>query len=433
MSVDRETGSAPWQSEESPRPRRAILPADDAFYTAPEGFETAEPGTVLRHREVEVALYGSIPQQVDAWQLLYRTNDLHDNPQVSVTTILMQRGSVAEAPRLLSYQCAIDAVSSVCFPSYALQRGAKAWGAVPQFEFVLVLHALRRGWVISIPDHEGPDGHWGSPREPGYCTLDAVRASLRFAPLGLSYDTPVGLWGYSGGGLATSWAAEMAETYAPEIDLVGAALGSPVGDPASAFMRLNATLHAGLPTLVVEGLRRTYPDLDRVVREHVNAEGLALLDSVDDLTTVAAVRKLARHDLDRYIDIPLADLLAKPEILDVFEEIQPGRIAPAVPMLVVQAVHDQIIAIDDVDGQVDRYLDNGAHVTYLRDRLSEHLSLHPLSAPLTLDWLQDRFDGQPVPPSGITTVWSTASSFGAVRDLFALAWSTTLALLGRQL
>ncbi|WP_338887266.1 lipase family protein [Rhodococcus sovatensis] len=251
--------------------------------------------------------------------------------------------------------------------------------------------------------------------------------------LGLSYDTPVGLWGYSGGGLATSWAAEMAETYAPEIDIVGAALGSPVGDPASAFLRLNATLHAGLPALVVEGLRRTYPDLDRVVREHVNAEGLALLESVNDLTTVAAVRKLARHDLDRYIDIPLSDLLAKPEILEVFEEIQPGRIAPAVPMLVVQAVHDQIIAVDDVDGQVDRYLDNGAHVTYLRDRLSEHLSLHPLSAPLTLDWLQDRFDGQPLPPSGITTVWSTASSFGAVRDLFALAWSATLALLGRPL
>nr|WP_296770956.1 lipase family protein [Rhodococcus sp. (in: high G+C Gram-positive bacteria)] len=433
MSVETEAGRSPWVPEESPRPRRAALPADDAFYSPPEGFEAEQPGTVLRHREVEVALYGSIPQQVDAWQLLYRTSDLHGMPEVGVTTILMQRGSVSQTPRLLSYQCAIDAVSSTCFPSYALQRGAKAFGAVPQFEFVLVLHALRRGWVISIPDHEGPQGHWGSPREPGYCTLDAVRAALRFSPAGLSYDTPVGLWGYSGGGLATSWAAEMAPEYAPEIEIVGAALGSPVGDPASAFTRLNATLHAGLPTLVVEGLRRTYPDLDRVVRAHVNPDGLALLDSVDDMTTVAAVRKLARHDLDKYIDIPLADLLAKPEILEVFEDIQPGRTAPSVPMLVVQAVHDQIIAVDDVDGQVDRYLDNGVHVTYLRDRLSEHLSLHPLSAPLTLDWLQDRFDGRPVPPSGVNTVWSTASSFGAVRDLVALAWSTALAVFGRRL
>ncbi len=433
MSVDRETDETPWQSEESPRPRRAILPADDPFYSPPEGFETTSPGTVLRHREVEVALFGLIPQKVDAWQLLYRTTDLDGRAQVSVTTILMQQGSVAKNPRLLSYQCAIDAVSASCFPSYALQRGAKAWGAVPQFEFVIALHALRRGWVLSIPDHEGQDGHWGSPREPGYCTLDAVRASLRFAPLGLSYDTSVGLWGYSGGGLATSWAAEMAPEYAPEIELVGAALGSPVGDPASTFTRLNATVHAGLPTLVVEGLRRTYPALDRIIREHVNAEGLAMLDSVDDLTTVVVVRKLARYDLDKYLDIPLADFLAIPEILEIFLEIQPGRTAPSIPLLVVQAVHDQIIAVDDVDGQVDRYLDNGVHVTYLRDRLSEHLTLHPLSMPLTLDWLQDRFDGRELPPSGVKTVWSTAWSIAALLDLLALVWSAIVVLCGRRL
>ena len=433
MSVDRDTGSAAWRAELWPRPDRAVLPAQDPFFAAPEGFESAEPGTVLRHREVEVALFGTIAQQVDAWQLLYRTTDLDDQPQVTVTTILRQHGAVDLDQPLLSYQCAIDAVSERCFPSYALQRGAKAWGAVPQFEFAIVLHALRRGWVVSLPDHEGPDGRWGAPREPGFFTLDAVRAALDFEPLDLRIDTSVGLWGYSGGGLATSWAAEMAPEYAPELRIVGAALGSPVGDPASAFIRLNATLHAGLPTLVVGGLRRAYPELDRIVREHVNAEGLALLDSVDDLTTVAAVKKLAYHDLDKYIDLPLADLLAKPEILEVFEAIQPGRTSPSVPMLVVQAVHDQIIAVDDVDGQVDRYLDHGVHVTYLRDRLSEHLTLHPLAMPLTLDWLQDRFDGHALPASGITTVWSTAASLGAVRDLLSLAWSTATAVFGRRL
>lgn len=433
MSVDRDTGSIAWQSEEWPQPRKAALPADDPFYFPPDGFEAAEPGAVLRHREVEVALYGIIGQQVDAWQLLYRSNDLNDQPQVTVTTILRQRGAVDVDPPVLSYQCAIDAVAASCFPSYALQKGARAWGAVPQFEFVLVLHALRRGWIVSLPDHEGPFGQWGAPREPGFYVLDGVRAALSFEPLGLRPDSSVALWGYSGGGLATSWAAEMAPEYAPELDVVGAALGSPVGDPASAFSRLNGTLHAALPTLVVEGLRRAYPDLDRIVRRHVSVEGLALLDSVRDLTTVAAVKKLAFHDLEDHIDIPLADLLATPEILEVFEAIQPGRTAPSVPMLVVQAVHDQIIAVDDVDGQVDRYLDDGVHVTYLRDRVSEHLSLHPLATPLTLNWLQARFDGHALPASGITTVWSTAASFGAVRDLVSLAWSTASAVFGRRL
>lgn len=426
MSVDRSLGDEqPWPVERAPSCSDATRPEDDPFYAAPEGYEAAPPGTILKVRPVEVAMFGRVRQRVDAWQLLYRTADLGGFPQASVTTVLRPRNA---EPVLLSYQCAIDGVASSCFPSYALRRGSRALGAVPQFEFLLVLHALRRGWTISIPDHEGPDGHWGSPQEPGFCTLDAVRAALSFEPLDLHSSTPVALWGYSGGGLATSWAAEMAPEYAPEIEVVGAALGSPVGDPGSAFTRLNATLHAALPTLVVAGLRRTYPELDRVVREHVNEDGMRILDSVESMTTVRAVRKLARHDLDHYIDVPLADLLALPEIVQVFLDIQPGRTAPTAPLLVVQSVHDQIIAVDDVDGQVDRYIEAGAHVTYLRDRLSEHLSLHPLSAPLTLDWLADRFAGLPVEEPSTRTVWSTAFSFSAVRGLLSLTWTTITAL-----
>ncbi|MSX07442.1 MAG: lipase, partial [Actinobacteria bacterium] len=63
-----------------------------------------------------------------------------------------------------------------------------------------------------------------------------------------------------------------------------------------------------------------------------------------------------------------------------------------------------------------------------RDRLSEHLSLHPLSAPLTLDWLADRFAGLPVAEPATRTVWSTAFSFAAVRGLMSLTWTTVRAL-----
>ncbi len=67
-------------------------------------------------------------------------------------------------------------------------------------------------------------------------------------------------------------------------------------------------------------------------------------------------------------------------------------------------------------------------MTYLRDRLSEHLSLHPLSAPLTLDWLADRFAGLPVEEPSTRTVWSTAFSLSAVRGLLSLTWTTITAL-----
>ena len=57
----------------------------------------------------------------------------------------------------------------------------------------------------------------------------------------------IGLWGYSGGGLASAWAAEMSGSYAPELNIVGAVLGSPVGDLGHTFRRLNGTYMSGLP------------------------------------------------------------------------------------------------------------------------------------------------------------------------------------------
>lgn len=400
--------------------RRPAHPDADPFYAPPAGFEAAAPGTILAVRAVRTALFGRIPQQFPAWQLLYRSADLHGAPAAAVTTVLLPAGGRPDATRpLLSFQCAIDAVSPTCFPSYALRRGARAGGSVPQLEFPLLASALARGWAVSIPDHEGVRGRWGIPREPGHLALDGIRAALAFEPLGLTENTQIGLWGYSGGGLATAWTAEMAPEYAPELDIVGAFLGSPVGDLPSTFLRLNGTLHAGLPTLVVAGLRRAYPELDRLIARHISAKGLALLAQVERQSTVSAVARLARRDLDDYMDIPLADFLALPEVVEVFDDLAVGTRTPAAPLMVVQAVHDQVIHIDDVDGLAERYLDRGAHVTYLRDRYSEHLSLLPLSAPLAVNWLADRFNDRPRTPSGARTVRSVAFSRSEFRGLLA--------------
>ncbi|WP_128644740.1 lipase family protein [Rhodococcus sp. BS-15] len=408
------------------------IPSVDPFYRAPAGFERAKPGTVLRSREVTLALFGVIRQKVSAWQLLYRTTSLDGAARVAVTTVVLPVGGRARPQRaLLSYQCAIDAVSDRCFPSYVLRAGARAVGSVPQFEFMIILYALRRGWVLSLPDHEGMNGQWGAPIEPGYCTLDGVRAALSFEPLDLADTTPVALWGYSGGGLATSWAAEVAADYAPRTRYRRRC--TRITRRRSRVCILPPQRHdlRGAARNGGGGLRRTYPELDRLVREHVAASGLEALSSLHRKTTVHAVASMVMHDLERHLDIPMADLLATPEMVQVFQDIQPGKSAPKFPLLVVQAVHDPMIDVDDVDGQVRRYRAAGANVTYIRDRLSEHLSLHPIAAPVTLDWLSDRFAGKPTDESSTNTVWSLAGSLPGLRGLLGLAVSTGRAFAGR--
>jgi alpha-beta hydrolase superfamily lysophospholipase len=399
-------GSVP--HEEIERGVRPQLSADDPFYDPPKGFQHATPGTLLRSRDVEVAFLGLIPQKFTATQLLYRTTDMNGKPEAAVTTVIApaERASERACP-VLSYQCAIDAVTSRCFPSYALRRWALAPGALAQFEFILIAAALAEGWAVSVPDHEGRNGAWGTPYEPGYRVLDGVRAALSSETLGLSEAAPVGLWGYSGGGLATAWAAEMAGSYAPELDIVGAVLGSPVADLGHAFRRLNGSVFSGLPAMVVAALSHAYPDLDRVIQEHATDTGKAMLLKVEHMTTAHAVLRLIGMDMGKLVDQPLEEILDMPEVQHVFESIKLGTAAPTPPVLMIQAVHDPIVSVDDIDALTDTYEAGGASVTYHRDMFSEHISLHPLSAPMALRWLTDRFAGKPLSENRLRTKWPT--------------------------
>ncbi|MBF6288559.1 lipase [Nocardia cyriacigeorgica] len=431
--------------EALPRPARAATdpqPAagpplrveHDPFCTPPRDYASAPNGTILRSRTVELAWYGLVRQRVRAWQLLYRTCDRHGDPEVALTTVLLAWDADPGTARpLVSFQCAIDAVASQCFPSYAWRRGARAFGAVPQLEFPLVAHALARGWAVSVPDHEGMRGHFGAGREPGYRTLDGIRAALTFPPLGLSASTPVGVWGYSGGGLATAWAAEVAAGYAPEINLVGAVAGSPVGDPAAAFVRLNATAYAGFAAVYTAGLRRAYPELAPMLADRLYPRYLRLLTEAESRTTFALLARFAGRSVDRHSDGGIADLVAQPQLQTIFDDIRPGATAPEIPMLIVQAIPDEVIAVADVDALVARYRAAGAEVHYLRDRLALHLPLEFLGTPAMADWLADRFAGRPLPAPVTTDVWSVARSHGSARGLGRFAGQILRVLTGRQI
>ncbi len=422
-------GRAP--HDEVQRGTRPVLPSEDSFYDPPAGFEHAAPGTVLRSRDVEMGFLGLVPQKVRATQLLYRSTNRKGEPEACVTTVLVPAGHTHGQPRhVVSYQCAIDAVTSRCFPSYALRRRARAVGSLSQFEYLLMAAAVAEGWVVSVPDHEGRDGMWGTPHEPGYRVLDGLRATLNFERFGLADDSRVGLWGYSGGGLASAWAAEVHAEYAPELNIVGAVLGSPVGNLGNTFRRLNGTKFAALPALVVAALAKTYPDLNRVIEENATESGRAMLLRLERLTTGEALIRHFGHDMDRWVHPPLEDVLAMPEVQDVFEAIRLGGTAPTPPVLIVQAVHDSVIAVDDIDELAHLYSTGGAQLTYHRDMLSEHMLLHPMSAPMTLRWLTDRFAGRPLDEHIIRTKWPTLLNPITYAGMWRLSGIVTRVMLG---
>ncbi|MFI5541019.1 lipase family protein [Nocardia sp. NPDC051900] len=434
MSVQLEWDGGTVPPDPAPFAQRPILPEDDPFYVPPPAVKRLRPGAIVRARAVRIGFFGLVSQRISAWQLLYRTCDLNGVPEVAVTTVLLPWGADPAEPRpLVSFQCAIDAVASKCLPSYSLRRGARAAGSIPQLELPLIASALARGWAVSVPDHGGTAGRFGVAREPGYRALDAVRAAHAFVPLGLDPTTPVALWGYSGGGLATAWAAEMAAEYAPELNIVGAVAGSPVGDPAAAFVRLNGTLFAGFAAVFTAGLRRGYPDLDRMLRAHLDARYLGWLAETETTATFPLLYRFARRDIDKHSDAGLAAMLEQDGLRRILDDIHPGGRAPAMPMLVLQGVHDEVIATADVDGHVARYVAAGVHVRYLRDRLSTHLLLQFLALPVMVDWLAGRFAGRELPAAGTQTRWSLAFAGPALRGHLRFAALLVRMWLGRPI
>ncbi len=407
----------------------------DEFLHPGGDLRTLPPGTILRSRRVELALFGLVPQRVSAWQLVYRSTDMHGHPEVAVTTVVLPADADPDVERpLLAFESAIDAVTERSAPSYALRRGSRAHGSITPIEWpMMIANAVRRGWAVSISDHGGPQGNFGAPREPGYRTLDGVRAALSFEALGLVDGSPIVVWGYSGGGMAASWTVEMAPAYAPELDITAAVLGAPVGDPAQVLVRLSGGLFAGFPAMVIAALRRLYPVVERVIDAHMRPGGYRLLEQAKTLTPLLTLLRLAGRDFDDHLDRPLADILAEPEMTAMLDDLRLGGHAPACPLLVVQPVHDQVIHRECVDAQVNRYRDHGATVVYVRDRLSEHFSMMALSTPLALNWLSDRLAGLPITESGTRTVWSIATAPGVWRGYLEMADTALRVMLGMPL
>ncbi len=99
------------------------------------------------------------------------------------------------------------------------------------------------------------------------------------------------------------------------------------------------------------------------------------------MTTVGAVIRMAGKDMGDYLDEPLEDILTMPEVSYVFDSIRLGAAVPTPPVLIVQAVHDYLIDVEDIDELADAYSAGGADVTYHRDAFNEHMLPAPAVGP----------------------------------------------------
>lgn len=379
---------------------------DSQFYSPPpEIVAGKQPGQIIAAREVHLAFYSVIPLNIDAWQLSYRSTNTRDEPIAAVTTVMKPRGDDGGRPRpLLSYQFPEDANAQYCAPSYSLQQASIPGNISGQFdipfEFLLApLTALAAGWAVAMPDHEGPNSAFAAGPLAARIVLDGIRATESFAPMGLTPDTEVGLAGYSGGAIATGHAAEQHGSYAPELNIVGAAEGGVPADLKAMINLSNNNLGSGLILSGILGVAREYPQLAAYLDQRMNGFGKAIAPIKNSLCLYSAAIFPFMNNKG-LIDSP-GDPLDDPVPAAVLDTIRMGHAVPDVPMFIYQANPDWIAPVGPVNALVDTYCaDPRARVQYVRDHFSEHISLEIIGIPRALLWLADRFAGLPADGCG---------------------------------
>lgn len=324
----------------------------------------------------------------DGWQIAFRSTNSTGHPILAVTTVLLPRG-VANPP-LVSYQAIVNSLGTKCAPSRSLFN-------LELQESPGLYLGLQRGWAVSVPDHLGPTGAYGAAKLGGMITLDSVRAVQRVAELGLSHS-PVALAGYSGGGMASAWAAALAPSYAPELKLDAVVAGGIPADLEQMAQGLGFNPHPGfgLAFAAAIGLEREYPE-QLPISSQLNATGLWLREWMSN----ECRRFLLFHGAFRSAGQLAAStsLMASSGAHQVLRDnsLRYFDGVPTAPLYLWHGTLDGLTPFDSVAETAHRYCAAGARLTFVPYEISEHMTTAVVGFPDAYEYVAARFRGEPAP------------------------------------
>ncbi|MBF9066816.1 lipase family protein [Streptacidiphilus fuscans] len=388
--------------------------ADDSFYSydgsTPLG--SFAPGTVLKERTLQYHLLG-IPTPLQVIQLLYRTVDAQGRPTANVTSVV--RSLTGDRTRAVSYQSFYDSLDPADSPSRAIAGDVTLGGVIPNAEAVLLVPLLLQGYNLVIPDTEGQTADFAAGPEYGATTLDSIRAATRAEGTGLDADTRFGLMGYSGGAIATDWAAAMAPTYAPEVNrkLVGFAEGGLLVDPAHNLKYVDGSLvWSGVIPMALIGVARSY-GLD--LEQYMSPYGQKVYNDLQNASIVDALGHYPGLTWKQMAKPQYADPDSVPAFVGAVNRINLGSAGtPTVPGFIGQGdggvfegtfsnvagigTGDGVMVAGDVRALARQYCATGdPAIKFQQYDLLSHVGTAVAWAPTAIGWLADRFAGRTAP------------------------------------
>lgn len=258
---------------------------------------------------------------------------------------------------------------------------------------------LSRGWGVAITDYEGlgtPGRHTYLVREAqGKAVLDVARAAANEWGAG-----PVVMFGFSQGGAATAAAAELADAYAPELDVRAVYAGGVPEDLAGTAAHIDGSALAGAMGYAIGGLVAAYPGVAGEVDALLSEEGRRFVESTSGECVGDTVRNWRGRDSRDFTadGRTLAEALeSSGQLRDVVAEQRLGGVAPSMPVFVAHNSFDDVIPVEGARELVRRWCGAGADVTYVEVAEDFGDGSHALGFQLTtgdaMEWLDRVLDG----------------------------------------
>ena len=331
------------------------------------------------------------PDGMQAWRISYWTTTSKSAPIRVTGMVVAPREASTRARPLVAFTHGVWGVTQKCAPSLS-----------PNFwKWTAGLRAIPRGYTVVAPDYPGLGSDGVHPLLVGPDTarsvLDAVRAAGQVP--GAAAGKRFAVWGESQGGHAAIWTGQRAQSYAPELDLVGVAAAAPAtylidnlrqgSDPSARTFLTAYTMYSwsqfyGIPLSSVAGPQ------SRGIITRMSENVCVNFESMPKLGTILGIMTLRRSM--RNVDLGRIEPWAGHARAN---SVKPAQIE--VPMLVAQNPKDKIVA-----PAVTRHFARDACALRKRVRWIEingkgHETSASDTAAATLDWIGDRFAGRPAP------------------------------------
>lgn len=349
--------------------------------TVPAAAATTAAGDVVSARRVNAPGFF----YARTWIITYQSTSTTGQPITVSGTVIVPLGANANTP-VIGYAPGTHGLGDQCAPSRHLEAGDETEG-------LLIHQYATRGYAVAVTDYEGvgtPGPHtYMAGRSEGAVTLDIVRAALRLPGTGLSPNAKVAIVGYSQGGHGAGWAAQLAPTYAPELNIKAYAVGAPPANLKAVADNNDGGANAGLVFAAGYGIDMTYPDLD--MTPYLNATGrAAVADLADDCIEELQSDKYAGH---RLTDYTTEDVLARPEWRAKVDAQDLGATAPRAPVLLYHSNGDEILPVQVSVNLRSAWCAGGANVTFMRTNTGTHFVTAAVMSPTVTGWVADRLGG----------------------------------------